>query len=118
MVVEEIINQNELIAEFIGCEKVMDHGRIYYKGEFINRFNKYGYLRNNELKFHIDWNWIKEVVDKVAAIGNYGDCERELNIRCGYVCNHPVLCEISIHYENIINFIKWYNESEIHKNKQ
>lgn len=50
---------NKLIAEFIGTDVTVD---MY----FLETSKKY--VNKNDLKFHSDWNWLMEVVEKVESL--------------------------------------------------
>ena len=117
---ENNIENNKLIAEFLSvkmhpCKTIENfkflpmEERGLYNGYFIE-----------DLKYHEDWNWLMEVVEKIEeteiennilmleSIGNeakfiYDDGCRFLNSNIGET-------KIEAVYNACIEFIKWYNE--------
>jgi len=98
---------NKLIADFIGLEKKESYGGIRY---FYN--NAY----STDLRFHVSWDWLMPVVEKIASKGYRWE------IGMGTSTNSPThYCKIwsigkfdgisplDATYGSIIEFIKWYN---------
>ena len=90
MTQEEILDYNKLCAEFLGWEYIdkdqhsqayENYGwwvkRIYHNNiDARNNCNWKGF--NQNLKFHSDWNWLMEVVEKkIEAAQNRHDSEAE-----------------------------------------
>jgi hypothetical protein len=98
---------NKLIAEFMNSKVTID---TY----FINGM----YLTTNEtdLKYHSDWNWIFEVVEKIEKIGgvqifiNGISCEI---IFRGKVISKHSNSKIEAVYNACIEFITWYNSQSV-----
>lgn len=91
---------NKLIAEFIGTDVTVD---MYYL-ETSKR-----YVNKNDLKFHSDWNWLMQVVEKIESLEDNNhlmDCFKQSNKVCGL----PIYTKIDKVYNACIEFIKWYNE--------
>lgn len=84
------VENNKLIAEFIGLDKVkcvMHESGKYYeyransafsciKEQEIQVESEHGiglveqdFLFAEDLKFHSDWNWLMEVVEKIESLG-------------------------------------------------
>jgi hypothetical protein len=104
---------NQLIASFLGQTST------------IYEFPQFGYIKSNgdwkdtfsasELKFHKDWNWLMEVVEKINNTGRfeviiqYGFCyvtdgDGELTLSC------PAKNTIYAVYSAVVEFIEWYNK--------
>jgi hypothetical protein len=113
----ETKTENELIAEFMGFEKTStfydtaDDRHYKYKSEL------FGYTYPSEWAFHIKWDWLMPVVEKietlkfsVMVIGKYTRIQ----------CPHPYkefatdICETKIQsvYKAVVEFIKWYNQQK------
>jgi hypothetical protein len=116
---------NKLIAEFMG-------------GLFNKHSNKYGignaeYITigklNNvvkainhydiiDLKYHTDWNWLMEVVEKIESLENtrFDFQINQYNVRIYDHENIEFIVElnrdtkIEATYNACVEFIKWYNE--------
>ena len=115
------IENNKIIAEFLSvkihpCETIENfkflpiEERGLYNGYFID-----------ELKYHEDWNWLMEVVEKIESI-EYGiyqvDILQEgckILERCSLLIDNRVgklesdTTKIESVYLACVEFIKWYN---------
>ena len=115
------IENNKIIAEFLNvkihpCETIEKlkflpiEERGLYNGYFID-----------ELKYHEDWNWLMEVVEKIESI-EYGiyqvDILQEgckILERCRLLIDNRVgklesdTTKIESVYLACVEFIKWYN---------
>ena len=120
---------NKIIAEFMGY---IDNG-CSEEGFLINPITNFD-EEINDLKYHNDWNWLMEVVEKIESLGywteicysNLGTKTREGKITWCEITkeNHLDLfkddCFTKIVrtegskkeavYNACIEFIKWYNE--------
>ena len=116
------IENNKLIAEFLSvkihpCETIEKfkflpiEERGLYNGYFID-----------ELKYHEDWNWLMQLVEKIESLG-YNIDTMKVDITkyqssqfCGiYIDGKRIYtnyCETKIEavYNACLEFIKWYNE--------
>ena len=104
---------NKIIAEFMGATLTKDLQIMYpvYEGDS-------SYVK--DLKYHLDWNWLMEVVEKIESllpddsfvtiehkscwIPIYDD-EQPFGIECREET------KIQAVYNACIEFIKWYNEN-------
>lgn len=123
MKTEEIIENNKLIAEFMGWDK-------YNNGVYYTPFDDASYCGGEpthivnypqHLKFHFSWDWLMPVVKKIE---NLGYTVTIAGILCKITkvldIENPVaslVCgdrskKLEIVYETIIQFIKWYNENK------
>ena len=104
---------NKIIAEFM---KYIKHTQTKAY------LTKDGYFHDKDLKFHSDWNWLKQVVEKIESIKIETYKVRvDIYFNCCQI--NPTHWEqlISIYgnketkieavYNACIEFIKWYNEN-------
>ena len=103
-----IIENNKIIAEFVQ-PSFNGFGTYDFNGGF------YGKL---ELKFHSDWNWLMEVVEKIEDY-NYGatlfiieDERCHVNTQNGFEVDSVGHTKIESTYNACVEFIKWYNEQK------
>jgi len=97
---------NKLIAEFMEWEIKK------YSTPISDIVTPYGQLTENQLKFHLDWNWLMEVVEKIKPLnikGNY-NYSRLMNMTLQEALN------IEVVYKHTVSFIEWYNENGRNKN--
>jgi hypothetical protein len=88
---------NKIIAGFMNIDKISSN-----------------VLRNailNDLKYHLDWNWLMEVVIKIY---NFELEEEEVLII------RDALADASMQgtYDACVEFIKWYNEQKSNQDEQ
>jgi len=113
---------NKLIVDFLGIEYsnnnetfcIPSFGFMNVKGDFQTDFTI------GQLKFHKDWNWLMEVVEKIESL------DYNFNITSGdatVLINHGVIYQTNIYridgtnkiqavYNTCVEFIKWYNEQK------
>ena len=110
---KNIIENNKLIAEFLSvkihpCETIENfkflpiEERGLYNGYFIDA-----------LKYHEDWNWLMEVVEKIESLGYRIEIVKHI---CRiYLSNKETIIisentpKIEAVYSACVEFIKWYN---------
>jgi hypothetical protein len=97
--------ENILIAEFMGYEIQKDPTERFF-GRYKTPITKV-WIKENELSFDTDWNWLMEVVRKIEQLEDVYDFEEFLLIR-------DELCtgRIEESFYNIVDFIKWYNKQK------
>lgn len=113
---ENIIENNKLITEFIGTESLKE--LLLDKNGFIS-IDKDIY---EQCKFHLDWDWLMKVVEKIESI-EYGvyqvDILQEgckILKKCSLLIDktvsklEPDTTKIKSVYLACVEFIKWYNE--------
>ncbi len=117
------IENNKLLAEFMGLENEIFNTTLFY-------YTLDGCLDENSLKFHSDWNWLMEVVEKIYSLGGknkpyYGitftmhndtfqfglDNMTEKGLNKHISSHKNNLTRIQAVYNACIEFIKWYNEN-------
>ena len=62
----EIIEENKLIAEFMGAEK--SHFGDYIVYPLNVDANAFGKTEYSDLKYHSSWNWLMPVVEKIGLL--------------------------------------------------
>ena len=86
------MNENELIAEFMGVVFHDDENQYY---------DNNGLYIGEELRYHKDWNWLMPVIDK---------CYQEHMSK--RIANAVMTCDIDTTYKAVVEFIKEYNKYE------
>lgn len=119
MTEKEIKESNNLIAEFMGVD--IHYSDIEYRdSRSALRHIIDHYPKDEELKFHSSWNWIMEVVEKIEQLtGNFRIVNNiaiiDGNDEDGYIkiFDEKITGDnkIDATYKMIVNFIKWYNET-------
>jgi hypothetical protein len=124
------ITDNKLIAEFMGYKQstsksiganlvnnvyewyLKDVGCYYINGD---------YHREDRLLFHLDWNWLMKVVDKIESFEDDNRCAKyNINTEQSFVeiiennismtiTEADANTKIRAVYIAVINFIKYYN---------
>jgi hypothetical protein len=125
------ITDNKLIAEFMGYPKKQINKGIarleenkYVWGQTYYYING-DWHREDYLLFHLDWNWLMKVVDKIESLGYISNqdsriCEGSLkpiyyfrifikHYRGQNVGYSKANTRIEAVYNAIIEFIKYYN---------
>ena len=108
---------NILLAEFLG--KHIKEGKNYHEFFAINS----KLYSTDELKFHNDWNWLMQVVEKIESIGFWveilGGVHNVCQIGTTNEENSFIYLDDEVKIEAVYNacikFVKWYNESLIQK---
>ena len=118
---KEIIENNKLIAEFMGVD--VNYSDIVYKDSksplrhFIDNRNKL-----DGLDFHNSWDWLMPVVEKCKETLETIETEFESEERAKFEEEIFSLDEtledfftnnLEAIYRRCIEFIKWYNEQNI-----
>ena len=117
---------NKIIAKFMGATLTKDLQIMYpvYEGDS-------SYVK--DLKYHLDWNWLMEVVEKIESLGYRTLTENEcfmitksklssFDVRSkddyntifsdNYEINHYGGSKKENVYNACVEFIKWYNENK------
>ena len=102
------IENNKLIAEFLGY---IDNG-CSEDGFLIHPITNYD-VEISSLKYHEDWNWLMEVVEKIESLGYRIEIVKHI---CRiYLSNKETIIisentpKIEAVYIACVEFIKWYN---------
>lgn len=133
-----ITENNKIIAEFMGLRKVIcvrnENGKyfdyqlndkfILIKEEEIQIESNNGiclvskdYIFAEDLIFHLDWNWLMEVVEKIESLGFFFEIKRnwvkitkKREIRV--IRWEQDKNKIEATYNACVEFIKWYNQQK------
>lgn len=99
------IENNKLIAEFMGLQLEQEQDRIFIKGLGTKLI---------EETFNTDWNWLMEVVQKIKIIDSKAIGSLQLDL-LHYQRNNKTIFDLYILeekeyvYSACIDFINWYN---------
>jgi len=128
----KIINQNAIIAEFMGLNKKIVHFEKFYswsdapffytteesKEKVVENIAKYS-------KYHSDWNWLMEVVEKIektrrsqwskytfacVKISSFGCDIIFYGNRKEIISDIVRPSKIEAVYDACVKFIKWHNQ--------
>ena len=120
---EEIFEYNKRCAEFLGYT-FKNHDNLPNAFWDIP-FGK-TYSQTKDLEFHSDWNWIMEMLDKVALLDfGWKVTSKYVNIyshtgdpRGEFDCTHSINCPENVMLDTVrtINqFLIWYNNVNTNK---
>ena len=103
---------NKIIAEFMGMKP---HNKNDLEGFWTNTIKVHEFNNVMNLKFHSDWNWLMEVVEKIESLGNFnvsiefGNC----TISGTFTVSKTNKTKIEAVYNACLAFIEWYNENAV-----
>lgn len=113
---EELIENNKLIAEFMGlayCEKHQ------YEGWYKNSEFNYKVCDHDELQYHTSWDWLMLVVEQIenegasVIIGRFF-CEIKYQDPLYEAVNFEIRIasgkKKNAVYGAVVEFIKWYSK--------
>ena len=105
MKTNEIIEDNKLIAEFMGATYITAKQPNPY---WENVPDNGQYLDTKRLKYHSSWDWLMPVVEKIQEV--VGDNEElfETDMFESLINTIPY-ANIEDSFKVVIEFIKWYN---------
>ena len=102
------LENNKLIAEFLGY---IDNG-CSEDGFLMHPITNYD-VEISGLKYHEDWNWLMEIVEKIESLGYRIEIVKHI---CRiYLSNKETIVisenipKIEAVYSTVVEFIKWYN---------
>lgn len=108
MTEQEIIDNNRIIAEFMGAKSCKQHPNTQLFLTIKDNKNpslQYWHL----LKYHKSYDWLIPVIRKIYVTKGYIQYIRANNIfEDGIDVN---VLDILISYKKILDFIKWYNKN-------
>lgn len=115
-----IIENNKLIAEFLGRNGKINKSLYTWKG--IDALLSGGWVPIEQMKFHSDWNWLMQVVEKIESLHETNNVLIGTNITYVQIHNKVIneqeifkgVSNIKIEavYNACVEFIKWYNEQK------
>ena len=130
MAQEETIENNKLIAEFMGGEFANHNCQPTAYWEFWKDEppSNAPYIFNRHLKYHTSWDWLMPVVEKVTSLtkekryippGKYLEYKEQRDKYdeqweklFDYQAYNFFSGEIKSIYQAIVEFIKWYNSNK------
>lgn len=99
-------DNNKLIAEFLGYElEETLSGKEVYAIPIHN--NNVDFFYPSELKYHSDWNWIMEAIEKCRESQIFGSQRLISNID-----ERLLKLDLLATHSNVVDFITWYNEQK------
>lgn len=119
---------NTLIAEFLGANSSYENefGEIFLKDIPNPEGGGTMILRITRLKYHLDWNWLMQVVEKIEKTKrsiwskNTFPCVTIKSICCNIqfhgnyiekICDIVRPSKIEAVYTACVEFINWYNKN-------
>ena len=105
---------NKIIVEFMKWDILND--MTYSKA------TKGKWVELDKLKFHSDWNWLMEVVEKIESLSKenetYSFSITKISVRVLYkgsrIVDLPIdTTKIQAVYLACVEFIKWYNKNAV-----
>jgi hypothetical protein len=125
----DIIENNKLIAQFMGLENystdnVIEEDKLRWVLE--SDINKYKSVLSKELKYDSDWNYLMPVIEKIEKLkiedqieagfvtiwSRKDGCTIEYKMYESsdfYVSTKVTTTKIKAVYDTVVQFIKWYN---------
>jgi len=101
------MNDNELIAEFMGGWNKDSHTRKY--GINLPHMDNQ-WWDIDELKYDTSWDWLMPVVEKINNLNMLDyNIDRDSQWLHEKVVTTRVNCELKFLYKAVVEFIKWYN---------
>ena len=127
---ENIIENNKLIAEFLNWE--FDDLSETFETPFLKLVDPHAFgdeqfsckLQDFELEFHSDWNWLMRLVEKIENLQDENNCaiynvqteqcfvEIIINHTSETIVEVDSNSKIQTVYRACVEFIKWYNENK------
>lgn len=126
MTQDEILENNELIAKFMGAEFIHDDPKDHPDGYYMLEGE---YFMVEDFGFHESWDWLMPVVEKIENLtdeeNNYlfsFDCGRDFCVvnfndltRKSIVCKSVYKDKMGSIWKAVVEFIKWYNNERCAK---
>ena len=100
------VRNNVLINNFLRATKSTDIAGQYF---FYDERLGVSWHKPNELQYHKSWDWLMKAIE--ACLIENDAYELELHEAHTHAIHNSLwACNIDATYNNVINFIKWYNE--------
>jgi hypothetical protein len=96
---------NKLLAEFLGRNGKIRKSLYTWKG--IDDLLSGGWIEVEYMKFHTDWNWLMQVVEKIFETADL-DNDYLTDLR-NVLWDVPNKEEV---YNACVSFVKWYNNQK------
>lgn len=125
-------DKNRIIAEFMGHDKKGDdvtwtfpsylQGKLWIDEHFFDGTDDYigrKPIEVSELKFHSDWRWMMEVVEKIERLKHRITITTQIDDFCNVIFHNPQFSftqrnkrKIEAVYNACVEFIQWYNQNK------
>lgn len=114
------IENNKLIAEFMGFEPVTEE--YFLDNGFEN--DKQMIIDTSDCKYETSWDWLMPVVDKIeiTSVDGEDNSDEFFNVvievfECNINGSGRTVCgvgqnKIEATYKAVVEFIKWYNKNK------
>ena len=106
---ENIAENNKLIAEFMGYEIQKDPTERFF-GRYKSPIGTW--YKEIDLAFHHDWNWLMKVVEKIYQTYSYYDKYIDYNSSQFTSGKIELSTKIESVFVDCLEFIKWYNQNK------
>jgi len=106
----KIVENNILVAEFMGEEM---GGPGFALGFFIDD----AFIDFWELKYNKSWDWLMPVINKIYSMNSY---YKYIEETARLMVDNKIetnTTDIEKTFDDVVKFIKWYNEDINEKNK-
>lgn len=96
-------SENELIAEFMGYKLI----GVWPTGKYWEDGHGTHGIKSNEFKYGTSWDWLMPVVQKITPIA------KQLGQQAWFDVTYR-LVEVDINnvHKKVVEFIRWYNNSQ------
>lgn len=117
----QVLEYNKMCVEFLGVDNTLS---CYYLPKFGLYKNSYGEIyyeevfKEDELKFHSDWNWIMELVEAIESFNSsmtlfiIEDERCHVDSQLGWHIDVGTSSKKEAVVQAIYNFLKWYNSNK------
>lgn len=128
-IVPTLTETNRLLAKFLGRNGKVN--KNLYSWDGIDLLLTGGWVEVKGMKFHSDWNWLMQVVEKIESLGvNFWVVKNKVNLTIvgelaqklnnlyntefeGYDFEYyKGNTKIEAVYNACVEFVKWYNENK------
>ena len=124
MTKEEILENNKLLAVFIGgkyahemspiAQTHMNEREMWLPHHGIVKFDTIDIGRGHILEYHKSWDWLVPVCNKIINEIDKPDFDSddvdEFFEYTDAVQDNLMICDLLATYKAVVEFIKWYNE--------
>lgn len=104
---------NKLIANFCMVERLEDNKYCFFLPDHVLKFaSPLKWLDISEMKFHLLWEWLMPVVEKIESIKDSDDYEVDIFGNCcdiGGKIEVVGKTKIEATWKAVTQFIQWYN---------
>lgn len=109
------IEQNKLIAEFMGQPYIHKYGfknQMGYEYKLENGLKEW--WSEDALRYHTSWDWLMPVVEriwwKLCDTNKIGKCKLSIT-------QISIFADLELVHNAVVDFIEWYKKNEIQTSK-